>query len=153
MAKLTQAELKRYVINEVLNAAQEESVSVKEISPEGVDKLRCTLAQKFGINKNHRLSFENMAERESVQNEDGWKFISSFLKNTPHYMFFDHSWDGHGIEFSSGEKISDILGKCFGFSFYITDKENTFVIGMNDHDYLIGAGEASGWIEKLRNQI
>jgi hypothetical protein len=149
MVKLTQVELKRYVINEVLAAVQAVSTSAREMPPTEVDTLRCNLAQKFGLKKNYPLNFENMSGKYSVQNEEAWRSISRFLDNSAHYMFYDHSCDHHGIEFYDGKKISDVLERCFGFPFYITDKNNTFVIGMNDHDYLIGVGIAVDWVKTI----
>lgn len=153
MVKLTQAELKRYVISEILSAAHEISIPVIEMSPNDVDALRRKLAKKFGADSRHQIDFNNMSGKVSIQNEDGWRLLSEILEHDVHYMFYDHSCDYHGVEISNGARISDILERCFGFPFYVTDKENTFVIGMNDHDYLIGTGSVTDWLKKLKSEL
>ena len=151
MAKLTQEDLERYVINEVTSACDVLGVAYRELSPEYVEALRQQLAAQFGPGADYLLTFDNMLGKNARQDTEGWALLQSFLNREPHLLFYDApgSIDRHGVRFLDGSAIPKVLAECFGFPFYITDEAHRFVVGMNEHDYLIGVGSAEAWMRGL----
>lgn len=50
----------------------------------------------------------------------------------------------------SGEDLNYLLSETYGFEFYITDKECSYLLCFNHHDILYGCGRAEGWIDGMR---
>lgn len=153
MAKLSSDQMKRLVIEEILRAASEIGVQVRELAPEEVTQIRSNLSDRFGDGE-HILTFENMRNRSAIQDENGWRRLEEFLGSGPHVLFYDSPGfvDRAGVELANGTTVPGLIGECFGFPFYVTDAAHTFVVGMNDHEYLIGAGTAASWIASLENK-
>ena len=40
-----------------------------------------------------------------------------------------------------------ILGETSLFEFYVTDKNASYLLAFNHHDYLIACGEAKNWLK------
>lgn len=146
MARLSEAQLARYVIDEVLAAGERTGTPVRETPSGEVDALRAELGTTFG--NGAPLEFRTMRDKASVQDGDAWRRLPELLSPTPHLLFWDHSHDGAGAELD-GSRVVDVLAECFGFPFYVVDAARTYVVGMDDHDYLIGTGRAAGWIRTL----
>jgi hypothetical protein len=145
-------QMKRLVIDEILRAAAEIGVQVRELAPEEVTRLRSELSDRFGDGQ-HVLTFENMRNKSALQDENGWRRLEGFLGAGPHVLFYDSPGfaDRAGVEIN-GTTIPGLIGECFGFPFYVTDMAHTFVVGMNDHDYLIGTGTAASWVASLEGK-
>jgi hypothetical protein len=63
-------------------------------------------------------------------------------------LLFDLSNEAEMFQVPSGTALHDLLYNTFGFVFYVTDSEATYLICFNDHDFLIGCGSARRWIEE-----
>lgn len=49
----------------------------------------------------------------------------------------------------TGEDLNYLLSETYGFEFYITDKECSYLLCFNHHDILYGCGRAEdGWNEE-----
>ena len=57
--------------------------------------------------------------------------------------------DEHAFLIANGVELQTILGESFGFEFYITDRDQSYVICFNHHDVLYGCGAAREWVEEL----
>jgi len=150
VSKLTPEQLNRYVVDEIRRAATELDVPVEELSADQIMELRDALGQVYGSGGGP-LTFETMTGKASRQKEDGYLDLAGFLRSGPHTLFYDSPGfaDQAGVRFADGAGVSPVLAECFGFPFYVTDEEHTFVVGMNDHDYLIGVGTAAPWVASL----
>jgi hypothetical protein len=141
---------RRYVIDEILTAASELGIEVKELSPEETVRVRSDLSERFGDNR-HLLTFGNMRDKISVQSPDGWEGLGEFLAPTPHVLFYDGpgDLDRSSVLIEDGSRIPDLIAETFGFPFYVTDLNQTFVVGQTDDDYMVGAGRARDWVSSL----
>lgn len=149
MARLTQAELERYVLDEVLAAAAATGAEVRELAPDEVVRLRTRAGAALGADPRAPIGFDNLADSASVQDEDAWRRLPELLTAGPHELFWDHSHDAAGVRVADGSRLTDLLAECFGFPFYVVDADLTLVVGMDDHDVLVGAGRAAGWVRSL----
>ena len=53
----------------------------------------------------------------------------------------------------SGEDLNYILSETYGFEFYITDKQYSYLLCFNHHNILYGCGVAEEWINTIRGNI
>jgi hypothetical protein len=57
LAAVAEPTFRRYVIDEILRAANELGIAIKEVSPEDVNRLRSDLADRYG-DREHLITFE-----------------------------------------------------------------------------------------------
>ena len=48
----------------------------------------------------------------------------------------------------SGSSLGELLCNTFGFVFYVTDADATYLVCFNDHDFLVCCGSAWAWLEE-----
>ena len=65
-------------------------------------------------------------------------------------MFFNESDDKNAFLIPNGAELQKILEDSFGFEFYITNKNYSYLICFNHHDILYGSGEAKEWVRRLK---
>ena len=63
-------------------------------------------------------------------------------------LFFDISDEVEMFHVPSGSSLDELLGNTFGFVFYVTDTNATYLLSFNDHDFLICCGSARKWLEQ-----
>ena len=49
----------------------------------------------------------------------------------------------------NGTELYKILEDSFGFEFYITNQNHSYILCFNHHDILYGAGEAKKWVSEI----
>ena len=102
---------------------------------------------KFGLNKKYTYPlWENLTDRMGVDYEYSWEWINDFLDNKEVLFFFEPGDDRRVFRFYNGADVVDILNNSYGFVFYITDEQQSFLLSYNDHDNLIACGSAKEWL-------
>ncbi|HSS47938.1 MAG TPA: hypothetical protein VLX28_03225 [Thermoanaerobaculia bacterium] len=76
--------------------------------------------------------------------------MADFLDTTPALLLFDPHDEKVSFDFDSGVDIPRVIEGCFGFEFYVTDRQTSFLICFNHHDFLIGAGRAKAWVAGIK---
>ena len=79
--------------------------------------------------KHHDYPFELLNEIMPETNTKVWLMVE------------DDYEEFYPIYETRPEIIKDIIGECFGFEYYIVDKDKEWLICENHHDRLIGIGE------------
>lgn len=92
--------------------------------------------------------WERILDADAVHNVEAWTLLGEFFTGRT-LVFIAGPNRFVGFEFSSGEALVQVLGLCPGFVFYVADTEFSSLVACNDHDVLIGAGSARGWVRKL----
>ena len=124
--------------------------SFQKLSLQDSEKIQYDIAKKFGINDSYTYPlWDNLKDKYSIYNRDGWKLISNFTKNETVFLILEQSDERAVYSFKNGEEVVRVLGECFGFVFYITNESKSYLLCFNDHDYLIGSGQAKEWIKSL----
>lgn len=78
---------------------------------------------------------------------DGWSLITNYFKQDkcvlilPQHRVF--------LYFQSGEDLFKLLSEAPGFEFYVCNQNSTSLLCFNDHDYVIGWGDAASWVHSL----
>ena len=90
--------------------------------------------------------WERIHESSGEQDAEVWKRLSQWLPVSSILIFFEEHDDQAMIELSPVRLASAVLGECCLFVFYLTDREGSFLIAFNDHDYVICCGAAQQWM-------
>ena len=69
--------------------------------------------------------------------------------NVLRIMFFNKSDDKNAFLIPNGTELYKILEDSFGFEFYITNQNHSYLLCFNHHDILYGSGEAKKWISEI----
>jgi hypothetical protein len=137
------------IAEEVCRASEELGIQVHTLTMSQRKVVRAALLSKFGRDARFEFNFNNMQEYASLYHPDSWRWIDGLLPDAPVYLLTDPRDEDVGFEFTSGSSLLAVLGECFPFVFYVTDLTQSFVVGQDNHDVLIGAGSAMAWIHML----
>lgn len=62
-------------------------------------------------------------------------------------VMWDPESERECVLFSVGKDVVPVIGGVHASSLYITDLQASFVLSLNDHDFLIAFGTASEWLQ------
>ena len=95
--------------------------------------------------------WESFKDYIYYQNSNAWSLIHDYVKDNECIMFFNKSGDENGFLIFNGRELQQILEDSFGFEFYITDKNCSYLLCFNHHDILYGSGKAKAWVNEMLN--
>lgn len=130
--------------DEILAAEREHSLGVQLLSAAERDLLRERIFSLYGGRSNR--VWETVDGCVSVQNSQGWEWIGELVGSRSCVLLFDLGAEIDMFRVPSGSALDQLLGNTFGFEFYVTDTEGTYLMCFNDHDMLIGCGGAREWL-------
>lgn len=93
--------------------------------------------------------WEKFIRFEVLSDPMGWSYIESFVKNNECIMFFNQNDEKEMFLIRCGKDLNYILGETWGYEFYITDRECSYLICFNHHDVLFGCGKAEKWLKNI----
>jgi hypothetical protein len=93
--------------------------------------------------------WESLSSHVSVFHTDAWQWIGDYVTGKPTYLLIENK-QATSYLFEDGTDIVNVLAKCSGFEFYLTDLPRSYLFCYNHHDYLIAAGDAILWLENKR---
>lgn len=135
-----------FLLDEILEAEREHSLGVQMLPAADRDQLRERIFSRYG-GRSDPL-WERVGDRASVQDSRGWEWIHEFVGARSCILLFDLSDEVEMFQVPSGSALHELLANTFGFVFYVTDTEASYLICFNDHDFLIGCGSAREWLER-----
>ncbi|VIO66769.1 hypothetical protein [Bradyrhizobium ivorense] len=105
------------------------------------------LLERLAIDVTSRFPWEHGGEGK--QRSDGWKLIPEFVGSNVCLMFFDGA--DEILKFQSGQDLLRVLKNCPPLEFYVCDEDASYLLCHNHHDFVVGWGRASQWVERLGN--
>jgi hypothetical protein len=104
------------------------------------EQIHCEVRRHFATS-HHRVLWEALGADTSYQNDDGGAKIDSFLQGAPFILLFEEHDDKTVMRFEAGCCLNALLNECYGFVFYLTDANYSYLLCFNDHDSLIAVGD------------
>jgi hypothetical protein len=92
--------------------------------------------------------WEWLATDDSYRYEEGWRWVSDFIKDKDMLFFFEPDKEEEMFELKNLKAIDTVIDDCTLFVFYITDRKGSFLLCYNDHDCLIACGESITWMRE-----
>jgi hypothetical protein len=140
--------------DELLRAAQKIGIMYRIPPTEEAETIWARIRDAFFPTEDissltrHYFLWEHLENSNSIRTASGWQLVGEFIGPQPLFVFFNPADDQTIIEFSSGQDLTAVLTESFLLEFYATDGAS-YLLCFNHHDYLIGAGAAAGWIERI----
>jgi hypothetical protein len=135
---------------EVKEACEMVGADYEILSGEKAKKIYLTVDDKYfnTDNLDDRWIRRTIAQPyRSYNDEKAWKNIWQITKDDSIYIMFDYDRDTNLFLIKDGSRISDILGECFKFVYYITDVSLNYLLFRNFHDVFFRVGEKAINIE------
>ena len=110
------------------------------------DAIRRRIEGLYATPSASKPLWERLTDHAGVHDPEGWKLLANYPHEGRVLLFFD--WDDEAAIYSAKDctEVAKLLSECPGFVFYVTDELCGFLICHNDHDQLIGAGQAKPWV-------
>jgi hypothetical protein len=81
--------------------------------------------------------------------DDAWRHVHKLTQGEPIYLMFNYDRDSNIFFFEDSTLISEILGECFNFVFYISDPDLSYLLFRSFHDVFVATGEKM--VQRFRN--
>ena len=138
------------ILKEVSEAIRAAGVNGHVIADMDSESILSNLRERLGNAKAGGALWEALANKVSCHDPNAWRWISDYVRGRTCLLAIRPTLERAAFEFASGEDLVRVLGECSAFEFYVTDKEFSFLLCFNHHDYLIASGAAIDW---LRSRI
>ena len=138
------------IYEQIITAVNTLKINVVEISENQSQDIIKKIKKKYTIENGYIYLWEEMIDYYSVNNKEAWQWINEFIGDSETIMFFNNSDERKSFIFKNGDDLVSVLSETYGYEFYITNKNLTYLICFNHHDVLIASGTAKQWLEKKR---
>lgn len=133
--------------NELAEGIRTVGANARVLSGTDSDQILAALRSRFGAGNGARALWEDLSDKASHHNPDAWRWISDYVQDRHCLLATRPSLERAAFEFGSGEDLVKVLAECSAFEFYVTDKEFSYILCFNHHDYLIAVGSAKNWLQ------
>lgn len=136
----------------ICDELRENKVMVKKLElDERREILDLILKRYINISGKSGWLWENLIHYETLTDDMAWSYIKDFVKDNECIMFFNQEEEKEMFLIQSGDDLNYVLAETYGFEFYITNKQCSYLLCFNHHNVLYGCGTAAEWINKLRS--
>ncbi len=127
-----------YLEEEIDDACAAMAINAKKLGPDELTTLINALTRRFFKFQSNVLDPVELNEKSTEHNPSFWKEIQ-YRAPKKHLIFLVFDSRYRGWEVDDAQTITSILGETSGYPFWITDRELTFLVHMDDHDCVIWA--------------
>lgn len=120
-----------------------------QLLPDVVGKAIVDLVRRKYSSRPASTLWEQIGISASFQNDRAWNRACEFVGDQSTLLFFEPKEDSKVFKFEDGNSLARVIEDCPLFVFYLTDETGSYLLCVNDHDYLIGAGDAMAWVSSL----
>ena len=140
-----------YITKEINKIIKDYHLKSYSLSKNEMDYLYTHIIKHYCI-KYTPFIWESFKDYTYYQHSNAWALIYDYIKDNECIMFFNKSDDRNGFLISNGAELQKILEESFGFEFYITDRNLSYLLCFNHHDILYGLGKAKDWVKEVEYQ-
>lgn len=127
-----------YLEEEVDEAFITLGIEFRKLEPVELKALIKALTNRFFKSESNVLDPIEMNEKSTEHNPDFWKEVQHRIyKKDLTLLVFDSRYIAWEVE--NSQDIASILGETTGYPFWLTDRNLTFLLHMDDHDCVIWA--------------
>lgn len=137
--------------SELLALADTHRLGVTLLPEDRASQIRERVMGAWRKDRRRRLLWEQLAG-SSVQDPEGWRRIPDYVGDAGCVLFFDESTCDDLLAVPSGAALRTLLEESYHFEFYVTGTGDDYVLAFNHHDFLVGAGSAEAFVERLRRR-
>ncbi|MCD7041234.1 hypothetical protein LRQ11_00785 [Pseudomonas sp. MAFF 311095] len=122
-------------IDEVLSTLR---IEHKKLTTEEINSLIKALTRRFFTTENTTLDPMNFNETNSEYNSNFWKEITRRI-NKKNLTLIVYDTNYRAWEINTPQNIEYLIGETTGYPFWLTDRNLTFLIHLDDHDCVSSA--------------
>lgn len=138
----------------ICNELKDSKVIVKKLEMNERREILDSILKKYiNINQKGIWLWEKFIHYEALNDDMAWSYIKDFVKDNECIMFFNQEEEKEMFLIQSGDDLNYVLSETYGFEFYITNKQCSYLLCFSHHNILYGCGIAEKWIHKLRSTI
>lgn len=144
-----------YTIQEIRNGISNLGLSskVEELSENENKDLLARVLDKYSSDRVYTYPlWEHVINSFSKRDSETWQKLDDFLPSSSCILFLEPEETFKAFKFEQVGHLTEVLGECFGFVFYITDDDASYLLSFNDHDYVIASGKAKKWLEEYEGE-
>lgn len=131
----------------IYEAIKNSEIQIEEICIQDCDDIRKMISQKYCRNAGKTdVLWDDLLEYSSISDADAWKLFKCMVKREC-ILFFNKSDENCMFKIKTGSDLDYILSETYGFEFYVTDMECSYLLCFNHHDILYGCGLAYEWLK------
>ena len=140
------------IYEEIITAVNALNINCTEVDEKQSQEVIKRIIKKYTTKNENTYLWEEIIDCVSVNNKDAWQWINDFIGDWEVILFFNSADEKKSFVFKNGEDLVSVLGETYGFEFYITNKDLTYLMCFNHHDILIASGIAKEWLKNKLNQ-
>lgn len=138
----------------ICDELKDSKVKIKKIGIEERNEILDSIFNKYiNVSRKDVCLWEKLIHYEALQDAQAWSYIKDFVEDNNCIMFFNQEEEKEMFLIQSGEDLNYTLSETYGFEFYITNKQCSYLLCFNDHDILYGCGIAEKWIKKMKGDV
>ena len=127
-----------YLEEEIDEALKALKIEHKKLTKEDINKLKKDLTRKFFKAESTILDPMEFNETSTEHNPNFWKEITKCIKRTDLILLvFDT--DYRSWEIDNPQDLASLISETTGYPFWLTDRDLTFLVHLDDHDCVISA--------------
>lgn len=138
-----------YIKDAIVEAVESSHIKVQEVDASASISIRLNIERLYTEYRSTQPLWERLSDDVSKHDTDGWRAIGDYPYDNTVTIFFDEKSEGTMYYLNSCKDVVTLISECSGFVFYVTNNDCSFLLCHNDHDYLIGAGEAKDWVRDI----
>jgi len=138
-----------FIKDAILEAVESKQFKVQEVGAAASTSIRLNIERLYTEKRSPKPLWERLADDASKHDPEGWRAIGDYPYENTVTIFFDEENEGTMYSLDSCKDVVNLISECPGFVFYVTNSDCSFLLCHNDHDYLIGTGEAKGWVGEM----
>lgn len=138
----------------IYDELKDSKVVLKKMEMDRRNKILDLVLKKYiDFNARGIWLWEKFIHYEALNDNMAWSYIKDFVKNNECIMFFNQEEEKEMFLIQSGDDLNYILSETYGFEFYITDKQCSYLLCFSHHNILYGCGIAEDWIKYMKTII
>ena len=134
---------------EIENVARVHNIPLEKLDPITCEAIVNSLIKKYCTESTYAFPLWDhidLKKKRSVHDSDGWMKVQHYHFKKDIILLTEPKKGYHAYRLESATDLHKLLEESYHFVFYLLDKELSFLICFNDHDYLIGCGDVFNWI-------
>ena len=139
-----------YKIKEnIIEVIKDSAIQIVELDSQKSDEIRKKINQLYCRKKNNvDVFWDDLLEYSCISDTDAWRLLKKMVKSKC-VLFFNKSDEKSMFLINSGNDLDFILSETYGFEFYVTDLDCSYLLCFNHHDILYGCGAAYDWVKHI----
>lgn len=131
---------------DILDEAKRQQIFALSLPRQIAQTIRQDVERKYGGSRREWPLWDQENDDPSIQEENAWELVAEFIGDAPCVILWEPRTESQLIEFLSGQDLVRVLRECHRTEFYITDRDSSYLLCFNHHDFLIGSGRAAPWL-------